>query len=207
MIPEYLHRWLSIGIIRRLELDISDPNFIEESLNEELQLRQSQSMTNDHSLDLMKLGQMSRVESLIPEDSINREELPRSKDSRPEKLLSNLVEIPGRDGSRMSPENILGGLLGRPVVVPSLRLEIDVLIPSLMHLLYSLFVLDHLWRDQLRGGWIRQEESVMGVSCGMLLGLEEGVEIEEGGLYVLLGVHLLEAHLKEDVSELCSHLH
>lgn len=41
----------------------------------------------------------------------------------------------------------------------------------------------------------------------MLLGLEERVEVEEGGLDELSSVHFLEPHLQEDVAELGSHLH
>jgi hypothetical protein len=35
----------------------------------------------------------------------------------------------------------------------------------------------------------------MGVSGGMLLGLEEGIEIKEAGFDVLISGHFIEAHL------------
>ena len=40
----------------------------------------------------------------------------------------------------------------------------------------------------------------------MLLGLEQGVKVPEGALYEVVGGHLGEAHLKEDLPVLCSHL-
>jgi hypothetical protein len=38
------------------------------------------------------------------------------------------------------------------------------------------------------------EEGVVGVAGGVGLGLEEGIEIPEGGLNPLVGGHFLEAH-------------
>jgi hypothetical protein len=61
MIPEDFHRRFCIRIISRLELDISNSDFIEKILNKIFQLRKTKSMSNNQSFYLMKLCQMSRV--------------------------------------------------------------------------------------------------------------------------------------------------
>ena len=46
----------------------------------------------------------------------------------------------------------------------------------------------------------------MSVTGGMLLRLEQGVEVPEAALYEVVGWHLLESHLGEDLLELCPYL-
>mmetsp|Transcript_1816 Transcript_1816/g.2637 ORF Transcript_1816/g.2637 Transcript_1816/m.2637 type:complete len:231 (-) Transcript_1816:248-940(-) len=52
------------------------------------------------------------------------------------------------------------------------------------------------------GGGLVEEEGVVSVPCGMLLRLEESVEIPETGLDVVVCGHFLKAHLGEDLTEL-----
>lgn len=47
----------------------------------------------------------------------------------------------------------------------------------------------------------------MHVAAGVGLGLEEGVKVPEGGLHPAVGGHLREAHLQQDLTELCTDLH
>ena len=58
------------------------------------------------------------------------------------------------------------------------------------------------WSGMLTG----QEEGVVRISRRMLLWLEEGVKIPEAALHVIVGGHLLEAHLDENLPELTAHL-
>lgn len=51
-----------------------------------------------------------------------------------------------------------------------------------------------------------QEESIMGVTCRMLLRLEECIEIPERALDIAISRHLGETHLEENVAELSSNL-
>lgn len=46
----------------------------------------------------------------------------------------------------------------------------------------------------------------MGITGRMLLGLEQRIEVPEARLYVIVGGHLLKAHLREDLAELGAHL-
>ena len=58
----------------------------------------------------------------------------------------------------------------------------------------------------ITGGRIRDEECIMSISGRMLLGLEEGVKVPEAALNKVVGRHLRESHLKEDLSVFCSYL-
>ena len=46
----------------------------------------------------------------------------------------------------------------------------------------------------------------MRITRGVLLWLEQRIEVPEAAFYIVVGGHLLEAHLSEDLSELRSHL-
>ncbi len=58
----------------------------------------------------------------------------------------------------------------------------------------------------ITGGGIRDEECIMSISGRMLLRLEEGVKVPEAALNKVVGRHLRESHLKEDLSVFCSYL-
>lgn len=52
-----------------------------------------------------------------------------------------------------------------------------------------------------------QEESIMSITCRMLLWLEESIEVPETGFSKAVGCHFLEAHFKEDFTELLTNFH
>ena len=41
----------------------------------------------------------------------------------------------------------------------------------------------------------------------MLLWLKEGIEVPEAAFHIIIGRHLMEAHLQKNVAELAAHLH
>jgi hypothetical protein len=51
-----------------------------------------------------------------------------------------------------------------------------------------------------------EEESVVRVARRVLLRLEQRIEIPEAALHIVVGGHLLETHLREDLAELRAHL-
>ena len=55
-------------------------------------------------------------------------------------------------------------------------------------------------------GLTGDKKGVMRVSGRVLLRLEQRVEVPEAGLHVVVGRHLLKAHLDEDLPELAPHL-
>ncbi len=59
VISEDLHGRLGVRVVGSFELNVSDSDLIEERLDEILELRQSQAVANDETLDLMELSQMS----------------------------------------------------------------------------------------------------------------------------------------------------
>ena len=56
------------------------------------------------------------------------------------------------------------------------------------------------------GGGLGEEEGVVCVAGRMLLRLEQRVEVPEAALHVVVGRHLLKAHLSEDLAELSPNL-
>jgi hypothetical protein len=71
---------------------------------------------------------------------------------------------------------------------------------SLLNLLHVLF------RDIIAGNWVLEEESVVHITSGVRLGLEEGVKVPETTLNELVSGHLIETHLKQGLSELGANL-
>lgn len=54
---------------------------------------------------------------------------------------------------------------------------------------------------------VGNKKGIMSISSRMGLRLKERIEIPEGTLYVLIGLHFLESHLDEDFYELLPSLH
>lgn len=61
-------------------------------------------------------------------------------------------------------------------------------------------------REGVAGCWAGEEEGVVCVTRRVLLRLEEAVKVPEGALHVVVGGHLCEAHVGEDLAVLAAHL-
>ena len=86
-----------------------------------------------------------------------------------------------------------------PVVLVTLGAEST----GLVNFLDSLGVA--VWRT-LAVSWILKEESIVGISSRVRLGLEKRIEVPERGLDVPISWHLSETHLHENLLELLSDL-
>jgi len=64
-----------------------------------------------------------------------------------------------------------------------------------------------LIRDALAGCGVLKEESIVHVTSGVTLRLEQSVEIPERALYESGGRHLIEPHAQKNLTELRSDLH
>ena len=62
-----------------------------------------------------------------------------------------------------------------------------------------------VFRHAQRGGGVADEERVLGITGGVTLGLEQSIEVPEGGLHELVGGHFLETHLQQNLAELSTH--
>ena len=62
-----------------------------------------------------------------------------------------------------------------------------------------------LW-EGVTGCWTGEEKGVMCVTGWVLLGLKQAVEVPEGALHVVVGGHLSETHVGEDLAVLAAHL-
>jgi hypothetical protein len=145
----------------------------------------------------MELSQMSRVKSLITENSIDREILLRLEDG----LLGQLVKHLRRDSRSVCAEQILASFINRPRILIAKR----VLKAVLMCLLHSLAV--GLVRDLFARSRVLEEEGVVHVSSRMTLRLEKSVEIPEGALDESISGHLVKTHAQQDFSKLRSDFH
>lgn len=67
-----------------------------------------------------------------------------------------------------------------------------------MNLLHNRHI---VFRYTQGGGRITNEEGILSITSRMTLGLEQSIKVPEGGLYELVGWHLLEAHLQQDLTE------
>lgn len=70
---EDLHAWLSVRVVSWLELELGHTEFLEELVEDADEIAQGQVAVSYDSLDLMELGQMGCVQSLITEYFVNRE--------------------------------------------------------------------------------------------------------------------------------------
>mmetsp|Transcript_41620 Transcript_41620/g.97391 ORF Transcript_41620/g.97391 Transcript_41620/m.97391 type:complete len:206 (-) Transcript_41620:607-1224(-) len=150
---------------------------------------------------------MGRIECLVAEHAVDREvllrlELPLLRQ------LGDLVEGSRRDGGRVRAEQVLPRLLLGPIVTPAKRARVVLVGKALATVLVGRLDAREIVRRQLecRRGRL-DEESVVRVAGGVLLWLEERVEIPEGRLDVLVRLHLFEAHRDKSLTEHGAHLH
>lgn len=73
MKTEYFHTRLSVWIVRRFELKLSDAKFTKEFVQNTNKITQCKIVTGNDTLNLMKLGKMCCIKSFIAEYSINTE--------------------------------------------------------------------------------------------------------------------------------------
>ncbi len=74
-ITENLHRWLCVRIVSWLETNVLNSDLLVKFIQNTNQVVQAQVSVNDESFDLMEFSQMSVVQSLVSEHSVNWEEL------------------------------------------------------------------------------------------------------------------------------------
>ena len=202
METENLHRWLSVPIHntpnpiprvkRRLEAHIRNSDLREEVLNHTDQMTQIQIAVGHEQLHLVELRQVRGIHRLISEHAIDRKAPHRLEALR---VLRRLVQLLRGHTRRVRAQNVLHRLLAVPVVsvpkaaIPALRVDTSNILQVVL-------------RHGVRRGWIADEESVLRVAGGVALGLEQRVEVPEGGLHELVGGHLTESHFQQDFAEL-----
>ena len=180
-----LQAGFSVGVVRRLILQIFDANLSEESLHHSEQVVQSDASIYHDTLDLMELCQVGRIERLIAEDTINGEVLHRL-----ELLLLRLLEEHLRANCRsMRPQDVLHCLFSTPAWTIANGTGQTVLVCRP----HALFV---LLGHPIAGDWVLAEECVLQVARRMTLRLEKRVKVPEGALHPTIRRHLIEAHGK-----------
>ena len=198
VVAEDLHGGLRVGVVGGLEAELLDADAAEELLEHVHHVGEGEVAVDDEALDLVELAEVSLVHLLVTEDAVNGEvtaglEVALASLGVDGAALRELVEDPRRDGGGVRSEDILLGLLdGEVAVVAGLVVGLDTV------------------KVLLRGvggrGGLGDEEGVLRVAGGVLLGDEEGIEVPEAALDPLLGVHLAEAELEEDLAELLADL-
>ena len=174
---------LRVWVVRWLILQVLDSNLREEGLHDAEQVVETDTAINHDTFNLMELGQVSRIECLVPEDTVDGEVLHRLK-----LLLLSLQEKHlGADCGSMGTQDILHGLFAAPArAVPKGALKAVFVSPA-----HSLLI---LLGYTVTGDGISAEESVLEVTCWVTLRLEKRVEVPERALYPAICRHFIEAH-------------
>ena len=160
------------------------------------QVSQGEVSVCDESFDLMELCQVRCVQRFVAEHAVDGEQLAWGEHG----LLRHGVQHAAGHGGGVRAQDVLLRLLHLPLVpVPDAPLT-----SHLMHRLHPVHIPRRHLPTPLRPS---QEERVVAVPRRMLLRLEQRVEVPERRLYVVVGGHLLEAHLQQDGAELVAHLH
>ena len=156
----------------------------------------------------MELSKVSSIHSLISEDTIDTEALDRLETLR---VVSSIVQGPGRDRGGVGSKNVLHSLSTLPLVTITRTVgeKERKRIPKRAKATVLMLVLDNLKivlrnADGLRR--ILDEESILSITSRVRLRLEESIEVPEGRLDELVGRHFIEAHLQENFSELITDL-
>jgi len=191
VVPENLHGRFRVGIERRFETKLGDPDFLEEGFDCPDQIPQRQVVVGNETLDLVELAKVGRVHRLVPEDAVDREVAGGLESTF---LVGQLVQHLGRYGGGVGPQQIFHRLLPFEIIPVSNRTGSA----HLVHRLDAFVVL----LGNLGGvhGFL-DEESVVRVTGWMGLGLEQGIKVPERGFHPLVRRHFLEPHLHENLSE------
>ena len=195
MVTKDFERWLGVRVVSWLELQVGYTDLLEEDLDDSHQMSQTNILVGDQTFALVELGQVSSIQSLVSEDSVDGEVF----DWLELLLLSKFVKHLRTDSSGVSSQQILLSLFMLPLILVALGTKTT----SLMNLLDFLGVVSG---SILAVSRILQEESVMCISSRVRLRLEEGIEVPERALDVPISWHFLETHLHENLFELLSNL-
>jgi hypothetical protein len=122
---------------------------------------QAKITVNYKALNLVKLGQMSVIQSFVPKHTVNRKEFMRFEGL----LISYTFEIARRNSGSVSSENVFESFLRLPLVVIAQTSE-PSLFMNVPHCFKVLFILD------LCHFRMRNEEGVMCVSGRVSLWLK-----------------------------------
>lgn len=191
MVAEDLERRLSVRVVSGLVLKVLDSDFRKEGLHDSEQVSETDALVDDDAFYLMELSEMGRVQSLVPEYSVDREVLHGL-----ELLLLGLLEEHLRaDGGGVRPQDVLHGLLAAPAGAVADRAGKTFLVG----LLHALLV---LLRHTVAVDRVFAEEGVLEVTGWVTLRLEQRVEVPERRLDPAVRRHLIEAHGEQDFAEL-----
>ena len=75
MVGEDLERGFSVGVVCGLEFQLLDTNFGKEGLHDAKKMAKTDVTVTDNTLNLVELSQVSGIEGLVSEDSVNGEVL------------------------------------------------------------------------------------------------------------------------------------
>ena len=192
VVSEDLHRGFGVGVEGRLEAELLDANLLEEGFDGTDQVAQGEVVVGHEALDLMELAEMGGIHGLVTEDTVDGEV---SGGLESTLLVGKLVQHLRRHGRGVRTEKILEGFLPLEVVAVADGTGST----NLVHGLDAVVV---VLGEGYGLGRLLDEEGVVRITGGMRLRLEQTVEVPEGRLDPLVGGHLMEAHLQEDVAEL-----
>jgi len=139
---------------------------------------------NYETFHLMKLSQMSVIQSLVSKHTIDGEKFTRPKGF----LLGYLLKIARGNCSRMCSEKVFKCLLRLPFIIVANTSE-----PTLLMNVFNCFKI--LFILHFGGFWVWNKESIVSVSGRVSLWLEKRVKVPERTFNVSVSLHLLKTHL------------
>ena len=183
--PKDLQARLRVRIVRRLETQLVDAHLRVKDLHEANQPAQRQAPVRNDAFDLVKLGQMRRVDRLVAEDAVDGEV------ARSLGVGGELVEHGGRGGGGVGAEHEAERFVLFPrVTVPdravlSRLVHVFDVLPVLLVALFQGKVLVERVGARRVGSWgVGDVEGVLEVASGVLLGDVEGIKVPESGFDV-----------------------
>src|SRR2546422_48149 len=185
--PLRLHARLGVREVPGAELDPLEPEALVELPNNPEEHRQGGAILHHDALDLVELREVLPVQRVPPEVPADDERLLRGR--------GVVHEVLQRDRGRVAPEDRLLRLPAVPRVPPPLAPRA---VPALVDLRDPAH--DVLCREPEGGGRVHVQR-VEDVPRGMVLGLEQRVEVPERGLHPVPG-DLREPHPEEDPPDL-----
>mmetsp|Transcript_12918 Transcript_12918/g.28814 ORF Transcript_12918/g.28814 Transcript_12918/m.28814 type:complete len:337 (+) Transcript_12918:133-1143(+) len=197
VVSENLHGGFCIGIESGFETQLGDSDLFQKGFDGADQVAERKVVIRYPSFDLVELAQVCRIHGLVTKDTIDREITGRLEATR---LVREFVKHLRGHGGGVRSEQVFDGFLFLEIVAVSNGAGSSLLV----HFFHS-FVVVFRDADCFRG--VFDEKGIVGIPRWVRLGLEERIEVPEGGFDPFVGRHFYESHFHENLSELGSHLH
>lgn len=118
MVRVDFHRGLGVRVVRGLEAQVREAEPREEGREDAHQVAEREAAVDDHALDLVELGQVRRVQVLVPEHAVDREVLGRPEHAAlARRSLRQRRQHPRGHCRRVRPQHVPPRLVLAPIAL------------------------------------------------------------------------------------------